>query len=134
MFSEGENVHTYVLEDGTLRFAFVSTTEREENGVPAEAWQRLLYDTATFTPADAEGLAAGRGGAARSTVSVAERRMPTPLPSSGDGQQLRGLPAPLRRWPLKSTPAAVGQPGRLGGEATDRASQVVSRRGSPPAR
>lgn len=50
MFAEGENVHTYVLEDGTLRLAFVSTTEGEENGVPGEAWQRLVYDTAAFTP------------------------------------------------------------------------------------
>ncbi len=50
MFSEGENVHTYVLEDGTLRLAFVSTTERDENGVPGEAWQRLVYDAAAFTP------------------------------------------------------------------------------------
>ena len=49
MFDEGENVHTYVLEDGTLRFAFVSTTEGELDGVPAEAWQRLVYDTAAFT-------------------------------------------------------------------------------------
>ena len=48
-FGEGENVHTYVLEDGTLRLAFVSTTEGEEDGVPGEAWQRLIYDTAPFT-------------------------------------------------------------------------------------
>lgn len=50
MFAEGENVHTYVLEDGTLRLAFVSTTEGEDDGVPAEAWQRLVYDSAAFTP------------------------------------------------------------------------------------
>jgi hypothetical protein len=50
MFSDGENVHTYALEDGTLRLTFVSTTEGEENGVPGEAWQRLVYDTGAFTP------------------------------------------------------------------------------------
>jgi hypothetical protein len=46
----GENVHTWVLEDGTLRLAFVSTTEPASDGVPGEAWQRLVYDAATFTP------------------------------------------------------------------------------------
>ena len=50
MFADGENVHTYVLDDDTLRFAFVSTTEGEDDGVPAEAWQRLVYDSAAFTP------------------------------------------------------------------------------------
>ena len=49
MFGDGENVHTYVLEDGTLRLAFVSTTEGEEDGVAPEAWQRLVYDSAAFT-------------------------------------------------------------------------------------
>ena len=49
MFDDGENVHTYVLDDGTLRFAFVSTTEGETDGVPGEAWQRLVYDSAAFT-------------------------------------------------------------------------------------
>jgi hypothetical protein len=28
---------------------FVSTTEAAADGVPAEAWQRLLFDTAAFT-------------------------------------------------------------------------------------
>ncbi len=50
MFSDGENVHTYVLEGGTLRLRFVSTTEGESEGVSPEAWQRLIYDTALFTP------------------------------------------------------------------------------------
>jgi hypothetical protein len=50
MFDEGENVHTWVLEDGSLRLHFVSTTEPDSAGVPGEAWQRLLYDTAAFTP------------------------------------------------------------------------------------
>ena len=50
MFADGENVHTYVLDDDTLRFAFVSTTEGESDGVPGEAWQRLVYDAAAFTP------------------------------------------------------------------------------------
>ena len=49
MFGEGENVHTFRLEDGTLRLAFVSTTEADENGIPGEAWQRLVYDAAAFT-------------------------------------------------------------------------------------
>ena len=49
MFDDGQNVHTYVLENGTLRFAFVSSTEGETDGVPGEAWQRLIYDTAGFT-------------------------------------------------------------------------------------
>lgn len=49
MFVDGENVHTFVLEAGTLHLAFVSTTEGEENGVAAEAWQRLIYDSASFT-------------------------------------------------------------------------------------
>ena len=49
MFAEGENVHTYVLDDDTLRFTFVSPTEGDSEGVPGEAWQRLVYDTAAFT-------------------------------------------------------------------------------------
>jgi hypothetical protein len=49
MFADGENVHTYRLDGDTLRFTFVSTTEGQSNGVPAEAWQRLVYDTAAFT-------------------------------------------------------------------------------------
>ena len=48
MFDDGENVHTYVLEGGTVRFAFVSTTEGGARR-PGEAWQRLVYDTAAFT-------------------------------------------------------------------------------------
>jgi hypothetical protein len=49
MFADGDNVHTYVLDGDTLRFAFVSTSEGESDGVPAEAWQRLVYDAAAFT-------------------------------------------------------------------------------------
>ena len=46
----GENLHAWVVEDGVLRLSFVSTTEpADSDGVPAEAWQRLLYDTAAFT-------------------------------------------------------------------------------------
>jgi len=48
-FAEGENVHTWVVEDGVLRMDFVSTSEAEHQTVPAEAWQRLFYDTAAFT-------------------------------------------------------------------------------------
>ena len=49
MFADGENVHTYVLDGDTLRLRFESTTEDESDGVPAEAWQRFVYDTAAFT-------------------------------------------------------------------------------------
>jgi len=45
----GVNEHAWVLEDGVLRLAFVSTTEADTDGVPGEAWQRLLYDTSAFT-------------------------------------------------------------------------------------
>ncbi len=45
----GTNVHTWVVEDGVLRMTFVSTTEADTEGVPGEAWQRLIYDTAGFT-------------------------------------------------------------------------------------
>ena len=45
----GVNEHSWVLEDGVLRLAFVSTTEADTDGVPGEAWQRLLYDTSAFT-------------------------------------------------------------------------------------
>ena len=48
--ADGGNVHGWSLSGNTLRFVFVSTTEAPgDDGVPAEAWQRLLYDTATFT-------------------------------------------------------------------------------------
>jgi hypothetical protein len=47
---EGENVHTWVLDNGSLRITFVSTTEGETEGVPGEAWQRLFYDAAAFAP------------------------------------------------------------------------------------
>ena len=50
MFADGENVHTWVLEDGVLRLAFVSTHRgRDATACPGEAWQRLIYDTAAFT-------------------------------------------------------------------------------------
>ena len=49
-FADGDTVHGWSLADGALRLTFVSTTEATENGVPAEAWQRLIYDTAAFTP------------------------------------------------------------------------------------
>jgi hypothetical protein len=48
-FGEGENVHTWVVGDGVLRMDFVSSTEPDTQVVPAEAWQRLFYDTAAFT-------------------------------------------------------------------------------------
>jgi len=48
-FAEGEDVHAWTVEGGVLRLGFVSTTEGESDGASAEAWQRLLYDTAAFT-------------------------------------------------------------------------------------
>jgi hypothetical protein len=48
-YAAGEDVHTWTLQDGVLRLAFVSTTEAESEGAPAEAWERLFYDTAPFT-------------------------------------------------------------------------------------
>jgi hypothetical protein len=49
MFAVGENMHTWSVEHGVLRMDFVSSTEADTDVVPAEAWQRLLYDTAAFT-------------------------------------------------------------------------------------
>ena len=37
------------LDPTLLRLAFVSTTEGATDGVPGEAWQRLLYDAAALT-------------------------------------------------------------------------------------
>jgi hypothetical protein len=48
-FGEGGNIHSWTIEDGLLRLTFLSTTEGESDGVPAEAWQRLLYDSTAFT-------------------------------------------------------------------------------------
>jgi hypothetical protein len=47
--ADGATIHGWTLDGGTLRMTFVSTTEAAADGVPAEAWQRLLYDTAAFT-------------------------------------------------------------------------------------
>lgn len=45
-----ETVHRWTMSGDTLALEFRSTTEEENDaGVPGEAWQRLLYDTATFT-------------------------------------------------------------------------------------
>ena len=38
--------HRWVLESAVLTMSFESTTEGVKNGVPGEAWQRLLYDSA----------------------------------------------------------------------------------------
>ncbi len=48
-FADGTDVHAWSFEDGTLRLTFVSTTEGPVDGVAAEAWQRLIYDTAALT-------------------------------------------------------------------------------------
>jgi hypothetical protein len=38
--------HRWVLESAVLTMSFESTTEGVKDGVPGEAWQRLLYDSA----------------------------------------------------------------------------------------
>ena len=48
-FASGTDVHSWTLRDQELRLAFMSTTEGDAGGVPAEAWQRLLYDSSEFT-------------------------------------------------------------------------------------
>ena len=42
-------IHRWVLESAVLTMSFESTTEVVKDGVPGEAWQRLLYDSAPFT-------------------------------------------------------------------------------------
>lgn len=42
-------VHTWVLDGDRLTLSFVSSTEPVTDGVPGEAWHRLLYDSAAFT-------------------------------------------------------------------------------------
>ena len=113
MFADGENVHTCVLDDGTLRFAFVSTTEGETDGVPGEAWQRLSTTPRSSRPGreGREDSVSGRGLRPRvppETVSSPNAE-PTPLPSRRTVSS-SGLPDPAARWPLNSTTAAVGQP------------------------
>ena len=50
----GENrAHLACSKTACCGWRFVSTTEAESGGVPAEAWQRLLYDTAAFTSVEA---------------------------------------------------------------------------------
>jgi DNA-directed RNA polymerase specialized sigma24 family protein len=44
--ADGGTVHRWSIEGDTLRLTFVSTTEAPSEGAPAEAWQRLLYDSA----------------------------------------------------------------------------------------
>lgn len=49
-FAEGSTVHGFVIDGDELRLTFVSTTEGvQQDGVPGEVWQRLLYDAAAFT-------------------------------------------------------------------------------------
>ena len=44
--------HRWTIDGDSLTFDFRSTNEPENDlGVPGEAWQRLLYDTSTFTRA-----------------------------------------------------------------------------------
>ena len=44
----GHSVHRWVLDGDGLQLAFVSTDEGDTDDIPAEVWQRVLYDTATF--------------------------------------------------------------------------------------
>ena len=43
------SVHRWTVQGDELTMTFRSTTEDDVAGVPGEAWQRLLYDTAPFT-------------------------------------------------------------------------------------
>ena len=45
----GASVHGWAIEGDELTMTFLSTTEEGVAGVPGEAWQRLLYDSAPFT-------------------------------------------------------------------------------------
>ena len=132
----GENVHTCVLEDGTLRLAFVSTTEGEHDGVPAEAWQRLMYDTAAFT-SGTEGREAGERASGRRLRPwvppedrlVAERRA-EPAAVEAHAQQLRA--------PRSFEPAAEQHSVPSGSQAGSAAKPPSSARdvirvGTPPA-
>ncbi len=42
-------VHGWSIDSDELTMKFRSTTEPENDGVPGEAWQRLFYDSPTFT-------------------------------------------------------------------------------------
>jgi hypothetical protein len=46
--ADGRSVHRWALVDGVLELSFVSTSEQPVEGVPAEVWQRIIYDTADF--------------------------------------------------------------------------------------
>ena len=115
MFADGENVHTYVLDDDTLRFAFVSTTEGESDGVPGEAWQRLVLRQRGLHARDvkAAGPRSQRFRAWAAPAGAARRPCrhrtpsPTPLPSRRTVSS-SGLPDPPARWPLNSTPVPSG--------------------------
>jgi hypothetical protein len=48
-FADGGTLHGWSLEGETLRLDFVATTEGLAEGIPGEAWQRLLYDSKPFT-------------------------------------------------------------------------------------
>ena len=43
------SLHGWTVRGDELTMTFRSTTEERVGGVPGEAWQRLLYDTAAFT-------------------------------------------------------------------------------------
>jgi hypothetical protein len=50
LFGEpGTSVHGWTVRGDRLTMTFGSTTEGATNGVPGEAWHRLLYDSAPFT-------------------------------------------------------------------------------------
>jgi hypothetical protein len=50
LFGEpGTTVHRWTVQRARLTMTFGSTTEGVTDGVPGEAWHRLLYDSAPFT-------------------------------------------------------------------------------------
>ena len=46
--ASGHSVHRWVLDGSGLRLAFVTTDGGATDGIPAEVWQRVLYDSTTF--------------------------------------------------------------------------------------
>jgi hypothetical protein len=46
---QASTTHVWEITGNELVLSFVTTTEPRSDGVPGEAWQRLLYDTVPFT-------------------------------------------------------------------------------------
>jgi hypothetical protein len=47
-FGPGDSVYEWAVDGDELDLTFVSTTEGMTEGVPGEAWHRLLYDSVVF--------------------------------------------------------------------------------------